>query len=79
MSQGYFPKERTIIASDSIVNDILEEKLSRKDRIVKVFSFPGASIEDMSHHIIPNFSKKLSNITLVNMIFYVNKLYMFFS
>ena len=51
MIQGHYSSSRTVIAGDSIINDIREERFPGKKGIVKVRSFPGATIEDMHHNL----------------------------
>ena len=50
---GQYPSNTTVIAGDSIINDIREERLSGKNGVVKVRNFPGANIEDMHHNLVP--------------------------
>ena len=45
--QGQYPSVTTVIAGDSIINGIREERLSGRYGVVKVRNFPGATIEDM--------------------------------
>ena len=47
-----------------IINGVLEERLSQKDRILKVCNFSEATVEVMGHHIIHNINKKPSNIII---------------
>ena len=57
--QGQYPSNTTVLACDSIINGIREERLSGKYGVVKVRNFPGAAIEDMQHNlrrITRNFS-----------------------
>ena len=51
--RGHYPSNTTVIAGNSIVNGIREEGLSRKYGVVKVRNFPGATIEDMQHNLVP--------------------------
>ena len=51
--QGHYPSNTTVIAGDSIINGIREERLSGKYGVVKVRNFPGATIEDMQHNLVP--------------------------
>ena len=50
---GQYPSNTTVIAGDSIINGIREEHLSGKNGVVKVRNFPGATIEDMQHNLVP--------------------------
>ena len=43
----------TVIAGESIINVIHEEHLSGKYGVVKVRNFPGATIEDTQHNLVP--------------------------
>ena len=47
-----WPIRTTVIVDDSILNDIVEEKLCGQGRLVKVKRFPGSTVDDLSHHII---------------------------
>ena len=49
-------KNTTLIVADSIINGVLEG-LCVGNRNVKVRNFPGATVDDLNHHIIP-YSKK---------------------
>ena len=42
---------------DSILNNIVQEKLCGQGRLVKVKLFPGSTVEDLSHHINPIIRK----------------------
>ena len=37
--QGLYPSETTVIVVDSIINDVIEERINKKDRPVKVRQF----------------------------------------
>ena len=62
--QGLYPNETTVIVGDSIINGVIEERINKKDRPVKVCNFPGATVADMEHYLIPIIQKNLSNIIL---------------
>ena len=62
--QGLYPSGTTVIVGDSIINGVIEEKINKKDRLVKVRNFPGATVADMEHYLIPIIQKKPSNIIL---------------
>ena len=62
--QGLYPNGTTVIVGDSIINGVIEERINKKDRPVKVCNFPGATVADMEHYLIPIIQKKLSNIIL---------------
>ena len=59
--QDLYPNGTTVIVGDSIINGVIEERINKKDRPVKVRNFPGA---DMEHYLIPIIQKKASNIIL---------------
>ena len=60
--QGLYPNGTTVIVGDSIINGVIEERINKKDRPVKVRNFPGAAVADMEHYLIPIIQKKPSNI-----------------
>ena len=62
--QGQYPSNTTVIADDSIINGIREERLSGKNGVVKVRNFPGATIEDMQHNLVPILEKNLCHLIL---------------
>ena len=51
--QGLYPSGTTAIVRDSIINSVIEERINKKDRPVKVHSFPRATVADMQHYLIP--------------------------
>ena len=60
--KGQWPKNTTLIASDSMVshiNGVLEEGLCGGDQNFKVKNFPVAAVDDLNHHIIPLLKKCL--------------------
>ena len=52
------PRNTIVIAGDSIINGVFEERLRRKNHVVKVRNFPGANVEDVRHNLIPLIRKK---------------------
>ena len=56
-------KGTTLIMGDSILYQIREDKLCKKDTI-KVRCFPGAKFEDFYHYTIPLINKKPDRIVL---------------
>ena len=62
--QGLYPNGTTVIVGDSIINGVIEERINKKDRPVKVRNFPGATVADMEHYLIPIIQKKPNNIIL---------------
>ena len=52
-----------LIAGDSVVEGIDERRMSSK-RVIKVRKFPGATISDMYHYLIPLLEKKTDHVTL---------------
>ena len=61
---GQYPSNTIIIAGDSIINGIREERLSGKNGVVKVRNFPGATIEDMQHNLVPKLEKNPCHLIL---------------
>ena len=62
--QGLYPNGTTAIVGDSIINGVIEKRINKKDGPVKVRNFPGATVADMEHYLIPIIQKKPSNIIL---------------
>ena len=62
--QGLYPSGTTVIVGDSIIYGVINERINKKDRPVKVHNFPGATVADMEHYLIPIIQKKSSNIIL---------------
>ena len=62
--QGQYHSNTTVITGDSIINGILEERLSGKNGAVKVRNFPGATIEDMQHNLVPMLERNPSRSIL---------------
>ena len=50
--RGLYPRGTAIIAGDSIINCVIEERINKKDRPVKVSNFPGATVADMDYYLI---------------------------
>ena len=61
--QGLYPSGTTVIVGDSIINGVIEERINKKNRPVKVRNFPGATVPDMEY-LFPIIQKKPSNIIL---------------
>ena len=57
-----WPVNTTLIAGDSIISNVCERRLSRKNSYVKRRVFPGATVRDMYHCLLPLLEKKPSNI-----------------
>ena len=53
MIQGQYSSNTTVIAGDSIINGISQERLSGKNGVVKVRNFPGSTIKDMQYNLVP--------------------------
>ena len=51
--QGLYPSETTVIFGDSIINSVIEERIYKRDSVVKVRNFPGAAVADMERYLIP--------------------------
>ena len=49
---------------DSILNSIVEETLCGQGRVVKVKRFPGSTVHDLIHHVIPIKLKKPTNLIM---------------
>ena len=47
-TQGKYPEGTGVIIGDSILNDFIQERLSRKGRAVTVHNFRGATIDNMN-------------------------------
>ena len=45
--QGLYPSGTAVIVGDSIINELIGNRLRRKHRNVKVRNFPGAIMADM--------------------------------
>ena len=58
--QGKYPEYTVLIIGDSILNGILQARLSRNGRAVKVHNFQGAAVDDKKHQVIPLICKELS-------------------
>ena len=63
-TQGKYPDGTAIIIGDSILNGIIQERLSRKGRVVKVHNFRGATVDDMKPHVILLLFKEPSFIII---------------
>ena len=63
-SQDLNPRNTIVIAGDSIINGVFEERLRRKNHVVKVQNFPGANVEDMWHNLILIIRKKPSHLII---------------
>ena len=62
--QGLYPSGTTVIIGNSIINGVIEKRINKKNRPVKGRNFPGATVTDMEHYLIPIIQKKPSNIIL---------------
>ena len=60
-TQEKYPDGTAIIIGDSILNGIIQGRLSRKGRVVKVHNFWGATVDDMKHHVKHYFIKNLAS------------------
>ena len=54
-------KGTTLIVGDSTLSGLKESKMSQK-RLIKVRTFPAATIQDMKFFVVPHFKKKPDNI-----------------
>ena len=62
--QGQYPSNTTVIAGDSIINGICEERLCGKNGVIKVRIFPGATREDMQHKLFLIFEVNARHLIL---------------
>ena len=63
-TQGKYPDRTAVIIGDPILNGIIQERLTRKGRAVKVQNFRGATVDDMKHHVIPLLREEPSFIII---------------
>ena len=63
-SQDLYPRNTIVIAGESIINGVFEDRLRRRNHVVKVRNFPGANVEDMRHNVIPLIRKKPSHLII---------------
>ena len=63
-TEGKYRDSTAIIIGDSILNGIILERLSRKGRVVKVYNFRDATVDEMKHHAIPLLRKEPSFIKI---------------
>ena len=63
-SQDLYPSNTIVIAGDSIINGVFEDRLRRRNHVVKVRNFPGANVEDMRYNLIPLIRKKPSHLII---------------
>ena len=54
-------KGTTFTVGDSVLSGLKESKMSQK-RLIKLITFPGATIQDMKCFVVPNLKKKPENI-----------------
>ena len=59
-----WPKNPILIAGDTMINGINEERISTSFKSVKVKCFSGAAINDMYFNLIPLLRKKLAPLVL---------------
>ena len=59
----YWPKGTYLIAGDSMLKGIDERRMSSK-RAIKDRKFPGTTISDMYHYLIPLLEKKPDHVIL---------------
>ena len=63
-SQDLYPRNTIVIAGHSIINGVFEDRLRRKNHVVKVRNFPVANVEDMRHDLISLIRKKPSYLII---------------
>ena len=64
---GLYPSGTNVLVGDSIINDAIKEKISERNRPVKVNNFPVATVVHMEHYLIPIIHKKASNFILATL------------
>ena len=64
LNRSLWPKNTVLIAGDSMLNHIRERQLSTRNMPVKVRANPGATIEDMRHHLTALLRKKPTYVIL---------------
>lgn len=62
--QPGFSKKQVYIVGDSMLNNI-DEKLMRAHNFVRVRNHPGATTEDLLHHMRPHIRKTLDSVILL--------------
>ena len=63
-SQYLYSRNTIVIAGHSIKNGVIENRLHRKNHVVKIRNFPGANVEDMRHKLMPTIRKKSSHLII---------------
>ena len=59
-----YPRNTIVIVGHSTINGVFEDRLRRKNHVVKVRNFPGANVEDMWHNLIPLIREKPSHLII---------------
>ena len=59
-----WPDNTCLIVGSSIISNLNEKRLSKSNKLVRVRSFPGSTVEDMYLYISPLLNKKPSHIIL---------------
>ena len=67
LKHGLYPSGTNVLVGDSIINDAIKEKISERNRPVKVNNFPVATVVHMEHYLIPIIHKKTSNFILATL------------
>ena len=49
---------------ETIINGVFEDRLCRKNHVVKVRYFPGANVKDIRHNLMPIIRKKPSHVII---------------
>ena len=63
-SPDLYSRNTIVIAGDSIINEVIEDRLRRKKHVVKVRNFPGANVEVMRHNFMPIIKKKPNHLII---------------
>ena len=63
-SQDLYSRNTIVIAGDSTINGVFEDRLRKKNHVVKIRNFPGANVEDMRHILMPLIRMKPSHFII---------------
>ena len=63
-SRDVYSRNIIVIAGYSIINGAFEDRLRRKNHLIKVRNFPGAKVEDMLHNLMSLIRKKPSHFII---------------
>ena len=57
-NRDLYPRNTIVMAGDSIINEVFEGRLHRKNHMVMVQNFPSSNVEDILQNVMPIISKK---------------------